>query len=328
MRPAFPSISIIIPSWNQGRFIERTLLSIFKQDYPGRVEVLVADGGSTDETVAVLKQYGDRLTWWSAPDEGFVDAVAKGAAQTTGEILAIQSSDDYYLPGAFRAVAAALAQHPAASFVAGGDYAINLAGAVVGAGRPAGAITPRSILFDNLPSQHATFIRRRFWEAVGGMRREVDMCADVDLWYRVAHLAPGQYIPEMLAVYQLHPNQRTVTSDQWFASLVRMVESCEATPHYGQQFHLTPAERRDLYAYWEVFWTKRRSQRAARPLAFARLPGLWRYSPRTRRALLGASIEPVLRQLLKKLVPARLRPPLRPPAASAAAQAAVDWWQR
>ena len=60
---SFPSVSVVIPSWNQGQFIARTLLSIFKQDYPGRVEIIVSDGGSTDETVAVLKEYDDRFTW-------------------------------------------------------------------------------------------------------------------------------------------------------------------------------------------------------------------------------------------------------------------------
>src|SRR3712207_4758529 len=101
----FPSLSIVIPSWNQGRFIERTLLSILRQDYPGSVQVIVSDGGSADETVDVLKRYEDRITWWSARDKGFVDAVTKGLAQVTGEIIAIQSSDDYYLPGAFRRMA-------------------------------------------------------------------------------------------------------------------------------------------------------------------------------------------------------------------------------
>ncbi|MEJ7663682.1 MAG: glycosyltransferase [Hymenobacter sp.] len=119
MNQEFPSISVVIPSWNQGRFIGRTLDSILKQDYPGEVQVIVSDGGSTDETVDVLKSYGDRLTWWSARDKGFVGAVTEGVARATGEILAVQSSDDYYLPGAFRAMAAAFQKYPAASFISG-----------------------------------------------------------------------------------------------------------------------------------------------------------------------------------------------------------------
>lgn len=320
--PEFPSISVVIPSWNQGRFIGRTVDSILKQDYPGSVEVIVSDGGSTDETVEVLKSYGDRLTWWSAPDQGFVDAVTKGVARATGDLLAVQSSDDYYLPGAFRAVAAAFQRYPDASFVSGGEYAIDLQGNVVSSSNPAGEITPHTILFQNVPPQHATFVKRRFFNETGGMRREVDMCADIDQWYRVAHLAPGHYIPAMLAVYQLHPEQRTVTSDKWFPNLVKMVELCEAEPRYGSKFHLTPDERRNLYTYWNINWTGKRDLALARPIAFSKLPGLLSYSPRTRRMILGASINP----LLKKLLPAGLLRALRP-APTPAARPDLDWWK-
>ncbi|MBD2721789.1 glycosyltransferase family 2 protein [Hymenobacter armeniacus] len=316
----FPSLSIVIPSWNQGRFIDRTLLSIFKQDYPGTVEVIVSDGGSTDETVDVLKKYGDRLIWWSARDKGFVDAVTKGVARATGEILAIQSSDDYYLPGAFRAMAAAFQHYPEASFISGGEYAIDLQGNVVSSSSPVGDITPHSILFENVPPQHATFVKRKFFEETGGMRREVDMCADIDQWYRVAHLAPGRYISDMLAVYQLHPDQRTTTSDKWYPNLVKMVELCEQEPRYGQKFRLSDEERRNLYTYWEINWTGKRDMSAARPIAFRKLPGLLSYSPRTRRMILGASVNP----MLKKLVPTGLLNAMRPDPATAVD---LDWWK-
>jgi glycosyltransferase involved in cell wall biosynthesis len=185
----FPSVSIVIPSWNQGRFIGRTLDSILKQDYPGSIEIIVSDGGSTDETVDVLKSYGDRLIWWSARDKGFVDAVTKGVARATGEVLAVQSSDDYYLPGAFRAMAKAFQQYPTASFISGGEFSIDLQGNIVGSSNPAGEITPHTILFQTIPPQHATFVKRRFFEETGGMRREVDMCADIDQWWRTWPLA-------------------------------------------------------------------------------------------------------------------------------------------
>jgi glycosyltransferase involved in cell wall biosynthesis len=318
----YPSVSIVIPSWNQGRFIGRTLESILKQDYPGTVEVIVSDGGSTDETVEVLKSYGDRLMWWSAKDKGFVDAVTKGVARATGEILAIQSSDDYYLPGAFRAMAKAFHHYPEASFISGGEYSIDLRGNILASSNPAGEITPRTILFQTVPPQHATFVKRRFFEETGGMRREVDMCADIDQWYRVSHLASGHYIPDMLAVYQLHPDQRTVTSDKWYPNLVKMVELCEQEPRYGQRFHLTDEERRNLYTYWEINWTGKRDMKLARPIAFAKLPSLLSYSPRTRRMILGASINP----MLKKLVPGSLLRAMQSTPASTS-WPDLDWWK-
>ncbi|MFD1872266.1 glycosyltransferase [Hymenobacter bucti] len=318
----FPSVSVVIPSWNQGRFIGRTLDSILKQDYPGSIEIIVSDGGSTDETVDVLKSYGDRLIWWSARDQGFVDAVTKGVARATGEILAVQSSDDYYLPGAFRAMAQGFQQYPEAGFISGGEYSIDLAGNVMGSSNPVGEITPRTILFQTVPPQHATFVRRRFFEETGGMRREVDMCADIDQWYRVSHLAPGHYIPEMVAVYQLHPDQRTVTSDKWYPNLMKMVELCEQEPRYGSKFRLTDEERRNLYTYWEINWTGKRDMQLARPIAFAKLPDLLSYSPRTRRMILGASINP----MLKKLIPGGLLRAMQPVPAKAA-ELNLNWWQ-
>lgn len=322
----FPSLSIVIPSWNQGRFIERTLLSILRQDYPGVVQVIVSDGGSTDETVEVLKKYDDQLTWWSARDKGFVDAVTKGLAKATGEILAIQSSDDYYLPGAFRRMAEAFHHHPDAGFISGGEYGIDLHDKVEYANSFTGPITPHSILFQFVPPQHATFVRRSVLERTGGMRTEVDMCADIDLWYRVAHFAPGYAIPDMLAAYQLHPDQRTATSPKWYPNLVKMVESCEQNPTYGSQFKLTADERRNLYTYWEINWTAKRDAAAARPIAWAKLPALLSYSPRTRRMILGSTVNP----LVKGLLPATLVRTLQPQAAaSASAAAPVDltWWK-
>ena len=319
----FPSVSVVIPSWNQGRFIDRTLLSILKQDYPGPIEIIVSDGGSTDETVDVLKKYGDRIIWWSARDKGFVDAVTKGVARATGGILAVQSSDDYYLPGAFRAMAAGFQRYPAAGFISGGEYSIDLQGRVLHSSSLTGPITPHSILFRAIPPQHATFVKRKLFEETGGMRTAVDMCADIDQWYRVAHLAPGQYISEMVAVYQLHPDQRTVTSDKWYPNLVKMVESCEQEPRYGSQFRLNDEERRNLYTYWEINWTGKRDMALARPIAFAKLPGLLGYSPRTRRMILGASVNP----MLKRLIPQGLLRRFRPETAAPAAAPDLDWWK-
>jgi glycosyltransferase involved in cell wall biosynthesis len=322
----FPSLSIIIPSWNQGRFIERTLLSILRQDYPSPVQVIVSDGGSTDETVDILKKYEDKITWWSARDKGFVDAVTKGLAQVTNEIIAIQSSDDFYLPGAFRRMAEGFQNHPEAGFISGGEYGIDLQDKIEYANSFTGPITPHSILFQFVPPQHATFVRRAVLEKTGGMRVEVDMCADIDLWYRVAHIAPGYAIPDMLAAYQLHPDQRTATSPKWYPNLVKMVESCEQDPTYGPLFQLTNDERRNLYTYWEINWTAKRDAAAARPIAWSKLPGLLSYSSRTRRMILGSTVNPIV----KGLLPATLVQSLRPASKAETPPkpvADLNWWK-
>ena len=104
--PEHPLISVIVPSFNQGAFIRKTIESALQQDYRP-IEVVVMDGASTDNTVDILKSFGDipELRWVSEPDQGVVDAVNKGLRLARGEIAAIQSSDDFYLPGAFSTVA-------------------------------------------------------------------------------------------------------------------------------------------------------------------------------------------------------------------------------
>jgi hypothetical protein len=287
--------------------------------------------------VEVLKKYGERLSWWSARDEGFVDAVTKGVARATGDILAIQSSDDYYLPGAFRKMAEAFQQHPEASFVSGGEVAIGLTGEVHWTRRPTGPVTPHSILFDNVPAQHATFVRRAFFDQVGGLRREVDMCADMDLWYRVSHLRPGHYVSDYLAVYQVHPDQRTQTSTKWYDSLVRMVESCEADPLYGSRFQVKPDERRNLYTAWRIGWAGQRDRAEARRLALPELPRYFSYGPGTQKIIWEATglsllrqAKGVLRQGALRLLPAAVTARIRQKnqaARPAAPGVPLEWWR-
>jgi len=101
---SLPKISIVTPSFNQGNFIEETIKSVIDQDYPD-IEYIVIDGGSTDETVEILRKYNDRIKYWvSEKDEGQSHAINKGFEKASGEICAYINSDDVYLPGAFRAI--------------------------------------------------------------------------------------------------------------------------------------------------------------------------------------------------------------------------------
>ena len=96
-------LSIITPSFNQGVFIKETIDSILSQGY-AQLEYIVVDGGSTDNTVEILKSYGDKIKWVSEKDNGQADAINKGLKMATGDIVAFINSDDYYLPNALHAV--------------------------------------------------------------------------------------------------------------------------------------------------------------------------------------------------------------------------------
>ena len=101
----FPKISIVIPSYNQGQFLEETILSVINQQYPN-LELFVVDGASDDNSVEVIKKYEQHLTWWeSEKDKGQSDAINKGFAKATGEIISWLCSDDLYMPGALKKVA-------------------------------------------------------------------------------------------------------------------------------------------------------------------------------------------------------------------------------
>ena len=114
-----PLVSIITPSYNQAAFLEQTMHSVLEQDYPN-IEYLVADGGSDDGSVEIIKRYADRLAWWvSEKDHGQAEAINKGFSRARGEYIAWVNSDDFYLPGAISAAVKEFQQHPEVGLVFG-----------------------------------------------------------------------------------------------------------------------------------------------------------------------------------------------------------------
>lgn len=204
-----PLVTIIVPSFNQGRFIKETLDSILSQDYRP-IELLVLDGGSTDQTVSVLESYNARpeLKWWSEADNGVVDAVNRGLERASGEIISIQSSDDLYLPGAITAAAGFLTEYSNVALVYGDVELINERSEVVG----------RDILqtfnlkhylgrFSYIP-QPSAFFRAEIVREIGGWRQGVSYAADADYWLRIAVRHKVARIDRLMARYRYHSDQR------------------------------------------------------------------------------------------------------------------------
>ena len=218
-----PLVSIIIPSFNQGDFIERTLLSILKQDYPN-TEVVVIDGGSTDQTVEILKRYSNNVRWLSEKDEGYADAVNKGLDLVRGSIVGIQSSDDYYNQHAIREAVELLIRYPEAALVTGKRIHLDCNNQVT---MRSNSISPRWIdHWDFLewtvfPAQDCTFARRDAIETVQGLKKEVDYCADLDLWMRILSLRPGIIADRFWSFRQHHEDQRDAKQREVFAKDAR-----------------------------------------------------------------------------------------------------------
>ncbi|GAI34604.1 unnamed protein product, partial [marine sediment metagenome] len=127
----WPRVSIITPSYNQGQFIEETIRSVLLQGY-ANLEYIIMDGGSTDDSVEIIRKYEPWLTYWvSEPDRGQAHAIDKGFARSTGEILAWLNSDDTYLPGAIAKSVRLLNDDPNAEAICGGELQIDSQGIVI-----------------------------------------------------------------------------------------------------------------------------------------------------------------------------------------------------
>src|SRR5687768_9182779 len=179
-------ISIIVPSYNQGAYIRETLDSILAQDYPD-FEVLVMDGASKDETVDVLRSYdAPNLQWWSEPDKGVVEAVNKGLARATGEIIGIQSSDDLYLPGALPAIAKEFASDPELALVYGDVEYIDAQSRVTGHTELPPFDLHQYIGKIIYIPQPSAFFRASAMRAAGPWREDISYAADAEFYLRIA----------------------------------------------------------------------------------------------------------------------------------------------
>lgn len=195
-----PLISIVIPSFNQGIFLEECLELVLAQTYPRR-EIIVIDGGSTDDSREILHRHERRLDYWvSEADRGQAHAVNKGWARAKGEVLGWLNSDDRLEHGALDLVAGALAGRPGASLLYGDVREIDIRGMAVGEKNMAGFGLPLLLLGKNM-GQPGVFLPRRTRDALGGLDEAFHFALDFEYFLRVWTAFPegGVYIPHILA---------------------------------------------------------------------------------------------------------------------------------
>ena len=214
MRDNKPLVSIVTPSYNQARYLQATMDSVLGQSYPN-IEYIVIDGGSTDESPAMIAARGDQLAYWvSEPDKGQTSAINKGFAQADGEILAWLNSDDTYEPEAVAEAVAYLLSHPEVGLVYGEANFIDEHGKVIG--RFPAAQTDHSRLrggYVHIPQQSA-FWRADLWRQVGPLDESLYFAMDYDLWLKLSEVSKVQYLPGRIwANFRLHGDSKTIAED-------------------------------------------------------------------------------------------------------------------
>lgn len=203
-----PLISIIIPSFNQGKFIEQTIASILGQNYP-HLELIVIDGGSTDQTLEIIQKYTKSISYYiSEPDKGQAHAINKGMRIAKGDILAWLNSDDMYLPCTLSKIANLIGTSTKPKFIYGGCLHFCEGKASAYGYLPPDFDADRLTYFDYIV-QPSTFWSRSLWEAVGELNESYNYVLDWDWFIRATKVCQFIPIQDYFAIYRLHEEHKT-----------------------------------------------------------------------------------------------------------------------
>ena len=223
-----PLVSIVTPSLDQGRYIEEAIRSVLAQDYP-RVEHVVVDGGSTDETIEILGRY-PHLRWVSEPDAGQAAAINKGFRMATGEIYGWLNADDYYLPGAITAAVDVLRSGDC-EFVHGGWRQIREDGTPIRDVAPLPFDYGRQLEHVNGVCQPGSFFTRDAYWAVGGVDESYEYAMDYELWLKLGARFPVRHVDRIQAAYRYHGSSKSTAQYGAFVP-----ETLRASRSHGGRF--------------------------------------------------------------------------------------------
>ena len=216
-------ISVVTPSYNQGAFLRECIESVITQDFPN-IEYFIIDGGSTDGSLEIIREYEDQITYWrSRPDGGQFEAIQTGFSKSNGEIMCWINADDKYHPGSFKAVAEIFKKNPEVDWITGRPTAYNEKGEI-------------SLIFDFLPrwsresylsgayhkyciQQESTFWRRTLWQKAGShLNTSLQYAGDFELWIRFFRYAQLFTVDTLLGGFRYHDQQKTASGlDSYYA---------------------------------------------------------------------------------------------------------------
>lgn len=229
-----PIVTIITPSYNQGHFIRATIESVLSQDYP-HVEYIVMDGGSTDETSAVVKDYASRVTFISEKDRGQSHAINKGFQMARGTILAWLNSDDLYLPGCIRAAVDGFRRNPAAGAVYGEGYLIDRSGTRTGRFPWTEPFNLWKLTYlSDYILQQTVYFRKDVLDDVGLLDEDLHYTMDWDILIRIGKKYGLAYVPEYMGCLREYPEAKS------FAGGVRRAREIREMLHRHTGSRISP----------------------------------------------------------------------------------------
>jgi glycosyltransferase involved in cell wall biosynthesis len=245
--------SIITPTLNSEKVVEKTIESVLNQDYPN-IEYIIVDGASTDSTLEILNRYGDKIRWISEPDSGPPAAINKGLKMASGDIIGIIPASDYYEPGVFKKIADFFSNFPDIDLVYGDFYILDGDKKTLIRLRQ---VTYREVLRSSRYVHHqASFCRRTLLEKAGLWDETLNIAADYEWIIRLFSFANASYLPLAISTYRFD-------KDSWSVKNFRIAsrQRWEAAKRHGAKF------------YHPVFW---QSVLSSQPWLFnliKRLPG-------------------------------------------------------
>jgi glycosyltransferase involved in cell wall biosynthesis len=202
--------AVVTPNYNLGRYLRRTIESVLANLRPGD-EYYVIDGGSTDDSTAVIKDYADRITnWVSEPDGGYADAIAKGFRPSEGALMCWVNSSDVLLPGALD-LARAEFRRRHVDMIFGDDYCIDDDDRIEFQSIATVGNLRKWMLFGGwTPLQDACFWRREAYDRIGGIDSSLKYAADYDFFLRLVLTSPYAYVPIAFSGYRRHEGQKGI----------------------------------------------------------------------------------------------------------------------
>ena len=233
-----PLVSIVINSYNQAEFLEKTILSVLKQKYD-RMEILLVDCGSTDQSLEIIQHYQDQFAWWvSEKDLGQADGINHGLAHANGELVAWLNSDDTYRPGAVAEAADAWMTDREAVLVYGDVVSVNEKDTPIRR-IPCGNYQLADLMMFKIINQPGVFMNRKTLNQAGMLSLDYHFLLDHQLWLRLARLGKLTHVPQVWAAGRFHPAAKNLASaDQFGQEAYRIARWLESDPAYVSEYQL------------------------------------------------------------------------------------------